>query len=66
MVKLVVNEGVTQEQMDKIRTEVVKEYSGVFGEDMEIAVQFIDRIPLTPAGKQKVVVSKLNQHRQDD
>jgi phenylacetate-CoA ligase len=66
MVKLVVNEGVTQEQMDKIRIEVVKEYAGVFGEDMEIGVQFIDRIPLTPAGKQKVVVSKLDQQRQDD
>jgi phenylacetate-CoA ligase len=65
-VRLVVNKHSTKEQIDKITYEVIKEYKRVLGEDIEIAVEFVDRMPLTPMGKQRVVVSKLSQQMRDD
>ena len=59
IVKVVLTKESSQEHMDKLRKRVVENTRAFLGEDMNIAVEFVDQIPTTRDGKRRVVVSKL-------
>ncbi len=62
-VKLVLDRPYPQEHMDKISREILSRYRPILGADMNITVEFVDRIPLTRSGKQRVVISKIKHSK---
>jgi phenylacetate-CoA ligase len=58
VIKLVISE-CSQKRMNELKEKVVNEYKRILGEDMDIAVEFVEHIPATPAGKKRIVISHL-------
>lgn len=58
-VRLVLSGEYTQELIEQLTTEVVRQYKPILGEDMHITVEFVDKIVPTAAGKTKFVISNL-------
>ena len=63
VVKLVLGREYPPEHIDKLTREVISQYRPIFGEGMDIAIELVDQIPLTRAGKRKVVISNLPEGR---
>jgi phenylacetate-CoA ligase len=58
-VKLVVPSEQTQENRDRLSSEVISRYENIFGDEMDIIVQFDNEIIPTPSGKRRFIVSRL-------
>jgi phenylacetate-CoA ligase len=61
VVKLVLGREYPAEHLDKLTREVISQYQPLFGEDVDIIIELVDQIPLTRAGKRRVVISNLPQ-----
>ncbi len=59
VIKLVLDGEYLQGHMDVITEKIVEEGKRILGEDMDILTKFVDQIPLTPAGKRRVIISNL-------
>jgi hypothetical protein len=52
----------TSEQHQKdVMTGLTARYKAILGEEMDIAVEFVDTMPTTPGGKRKIVISNVRQ-----
>ena len=51
----------SQDYMNKVNETVVAKYKSILGEDMDIVIELVERIPPTPMGKRKIVISNLPQ-----
>ncbi len=58
-IKLVIDRNYPQEHINKLTQDILNRYKPIVREDMDITIDFVERIPLTKAGKHKVVISKL-------
>ncbi len=65
-VKLVLDQEYSQEHRDKITREVISRYKPILGEEIDVAVEFVDEIPLTRAGKRRVVISNIHSKGEQD
>ena len=59
MVRLVMGGKYFANRAEELTREIIRRYRPIFGEDMEITVDFVDDIPPTKAGKRRIVVSNL-------
>jgi len=59
VVKFVLDKQFREQHASKLEREVIQEYKCTLGEDMDISVEFVDYIPLTSAGKRKIIISNL-------
>jgi len=59
VVKLVVDREPSQSRWDEITGEILRQWSPQIGKDTELSVELVDQIPLTRAGKRKMVISNL-------
>lgn len=66
VVKLVLGREYPQEHADRLTREIISRYRPIFGEDVDIAIEFVDQIPSTGAGKRRVVVSNLPPRGEED
>jgi len=58
-VKLVTAHELSRSSLDEITGEILRQWRPQIGKDTELSVEFVDQIPLTEAGKRKMVVSNL-------
>ncbi|MBA7651378.1 hypothetical protein ES703_59197 [subsurface metagenome] len=66
VVKLVLDREYPAEHLDKLTRKVISQYRPILGQDMDIAVELVDQIPLTRAGKRRVVISNLPPRGEGD
>lgn len=66
VVKLVLGREYPQEHADRLTRQIISQYRPIFGEDVDIAIEFVDQIPSTGAGKRRVVVSNLPPRGEED
>ena len=66
VVKLVLGGECPQKRADELAREIIARYRPILGEDMDITVEFVDQIPLTRAGKRRVVISNLPPRSDED
>lgn len=66
VVKLVLGRGYPPEHLDELTREVVNQFQPTLGEDMAIAVEFVDQISPTEVGKRRVVISNLSPRGEED
>jgi len=59
VVKLVLGREYPEEHADKLTREITSQYRPILGEDMDIAIEFVDQILPTRAGKRRLVISNL-------
>ena len=59
VVKLILDKGYPQNRTDELTKEIISRYRPILGEDCNITVEFVDQIPLTNAGKRRIVISNL-------
>ena len=59
VVKLVLGREYPEEHADKLTREITSQYRPILGEDMDIAIEFVDQILPTRAGKRRIVISNL-------
>jgi len=59
MVRLVMGGKYFANRAEELTREIIRRYRPIFGEDMEITVDFVDDIPPTRGGKRRIVVSNL-------
>lgn len=59
VVKLVLDRQYPQQHIDDLMAETINQYHAILGDDVEIAIEFVDHIPLTRAGKRIGVISKI-------
>jgi phenylacetate-CoA ligase len=59
VIKLVLDKDYSSEYMDVISKRAMAEYKPILGEDMAVSIEFVNQIPLSPAGKRIAVVSNL-------
>ena len=56
----------TQSRLDELTRETVRKYQAILGGDMDVGVEIADHIPVTRAGKRKLVISKLPKMGEQD
>jgi len=66
VVKFVLDREYPEEHLDKLTREILSQYQPIFGEDMDIAVEFVDQILPTEAGKRRFVISNLPPRGEGD
>ncbi len=59
VIKLVLEREYPKKHKDKIAKEIINIYRDIFGEDLDVTIEFVDHIPTTRLGKRRVVISKL-------
>jgi phenylacetate-CoA ligase len=59
VIKLVMAEGSGRNVLDRALRETTAHFKATLGDDMEIAVEFVDDIPATPLGKRRFVISNV-------
>jgi len=59
VVKLVLKKDTQEKDMGDLRREIVTQYKHILGEDMDVAVEYVEQIPLNSAGKRRFVLSNL-------
>jgi len=59
VVKLVLDCEPSQSRLDEITGEILRQWRPQIGRDTELSVELVDQIPLTEAGKRKMVISNL-------
>ena len=59
VIKLVAGPGGQRRNIEELTEMIVREYQDILGEDMEIAVEFVDRIATTAGGKRRFIISDL-------
>jgi phenylacetate-CoA ligase len=60
VIKLVAGSECAREALEELRKKALEEYIRILGEDMDIAVEFVEKIAMTPGGKGRFVISKLS------
>ena len=66
VVKLVLDREYPAEHLEKLTREVLSQYQPILGEDMAIAVEFVDQVLPTREGKRRVVISNLPPRGEGD
>ena len=59
VVKVVLGGEYSKERAKKVNREIISQYQPILGEDMDIAVEFVDHIIPTREGKRRLVISNL-------
>jgi phenylacetate-CoA ligase len=59
MVTLALDRQYPQQHIEGLKAETNNQYHAILGDDVEIAIEFVDHIPLTRAGKRIGVISKV-------
>ncbi|MFC1979901.1 phenylacetate--CoA ligase family protein [Chloroflexota bacterium] len=66
VVKLVLDHELPQSRLDEITREIIRQWRPQLGENMDINIELVDQIPLTRAGKHKMVISNLPERNEQD
>ena len=59
VVKLVLKKDIQEKDMGDLSSEIVAQYKRILGQDMDVAVEYVEQIPINAAGKRRFVVSNL-------
>ena len=60
VVKFIPQKGLDSDYKESMAVQLRAKYQNILGKDMEIRVEFVDRIPTTRDGKRRIVESKLH------
>ena len=66
VVKIVLDHELPQSRLDEITREIIRQWRPQLGENMGINIELVDQIPLTRAGKHKMVISNLPERKERD
>ncbi len=59
VVKVVLPPGYPERRVGELNSSIIAEFSPVLGDEIEISIEVVDQIPLSPAGKRRIVKSYL-------
>lgn len=59
VVKVVLRTGTIEKDMGDLSHEIVTQYKHILGQDMDVAVEYVEQIPINAAGKRRFVLSNL-------